>query len=359
MKKHYTIPFFIPHEGCPFKCVFCDQRDITGREKINPEHMADTVNKHLSTIREDDAVIEIGFFGGTFTGLPEDVQEKYLSSVYPFFENGTVDGIRLSTRPDMIDEKKLGFLKSRGVTCIELGVQSMSDKVLQAVKRGYTPGVVEEASMMVRKQGFILGHQMMVGLPLSGRGEEYHTARKARELGAEEVRIYPLVVIKGTELAEMWRSGHFSPIGKKEAVDRCMELMLYFELYDIKVIRCGLHPSKGLIDNTDFLDGPFHPSFRYLVDSRIYGNMLERVYSENGRIDKIFLNPGDKPAFWGYKKENRQIIKTLTEGKADALDEDPELLRGEFRFESVSGTGVMSRKKLAAEILPEELLYEE
>ena len=261
MKKHYTIPFFIPHKGCPHKCIFCDQKRITGEDMPDPRDIPKKIEKYLSTMPRSGAHIEVGFFGGSFTGIPQDIQKVFLKSAGYFLEEGRIQGIRLSTRPDLIDEKNVSFLKKQGVTCVELGVQSMSDKVLSASKRGHTAEDTERASRAILNEGLALGHQMMLGLPLSGFDEEFCTAKRISELGASQVRIYPVVVIRGTLLADLWKEGRFSPLEEEEAVDRAARLILFFESSGIKVIRCGLHPSKGLLSGEEYLAGPFHPAF--------------------------------------------------------------------------------------------------
>ncbi|MGB2661176.1 MAG: DUF6873 family GME fold protein [Candidatus Omnitrophota bacterium] len=259
--KHYTIPFFIPHKGCPHKCIFCDQKRITGEEMPDPGEVSGKIEKYLATMPSEGVHIEVGFFGGSFTGLPPEKQEEFLKPVRAFLEEGRIKGIRLSTRPDLIDWKITSFLKDSGVTCIELGVQSMSGKVLAAAKRGHTEKDTERASRMILQEGFELGHQMMLGLPLSDLDEEFYTARRIWQLGARQVRIYPVIVVKGTELADLWMKGEYRPLEEEEAVERAAKLIAYFGSRNIKVIRCGLHPSEGLLSGEEYLAGPFHPAF--------------------------------------------------------------------------------------------------
>lgn len=258
--KHYTIPFFIPLRGCPFKCIFCDQEKITGRGMPDARDVPGKITKYLSTM-PDDAHIEVGFFGGSFTGLPERAIREFLEPVKPFIGAGRVKGIRLSTRPDLINKDVIDLLKAYNVICIELGVQSMSDKVLAASSRGHTALDTERASRMILAEGLVLGHQMMLGLPLSTLKDEMYTAEKIAELGAAQVRIYPALVIKDTEMALMWQRGEYVPLSLNEGVERAGRLIRYFEDRSIKVIRCGLHPSEGLISGEEYLAGPFHPAF--------------------------------------------------------------------------------------------------
>ncbi len=227
----------------------------------SPEEVSPKIEKYLSTMPQSDVRIEVGFFGGSFTGLLLDLQKEFLSPVMPFVEEGRIYGIRLSTRPDLINEDIVTFLKDNGVTCIELGVQSMCEEVLSASKRGHTSEDTERASRLILEAGITLGHQMMVALPGSGPEEELYTARRIKELGASQVRIYPVLVVKGTELAQMWQRGEYVPLEEDEAVNRAAALISYFETNGIKVIRCGLHPSEGLLSGEEYLAGPFHPAF--------------------------------------------------------------------------------------------------
>jgi len=269
--KHYTIPFFIVHRGCPHKCVFCDQARITGQKQPSPGEVAPKIEKYLSTMPSSGARVEAGFFGGSFTGLALEEQERYLAPVRRFLDGGRVHGIRLSTRPDLIDDEILSFLKGMGVSCVELGVQSMSEEVLAASKRGHSAEDVEKASALILGQGMELGHQMMLGLPLSGYEEELHTAESIVRLGASQVRIYPVIVMKGTELAEAWKRGDYAPLDLDEAVERSARLIVFFNANGVKVIRCGLHPSEGLLTGEEYLAGPFHPAFGHLARQRARG----------------------------------------------------------------------------------------
>ncbi|NQT33398.1 MAG: radical SAM protein [Candidatus Omnitrophica bacterium] len=355
MINHYTIPFFIPHEGCPHRCIFCDQNRIVGREMISSEQVSSQIEEHLATIPEEDAEIEVGFFGGTFTGLSEHVQEMFLGAVRRYIDNGQVSGIRLSTRPDLVDEVILSFLKKRGVKCIELGVQSMSDRVLLSSKRGHTSKDVERASRMIINRGMVLGHQMMLGLPDSTPEDEYFTAKRARELNASEVRIYPVVVIKGTELADMWKDKDYSPLTEEEAIKRSSYLILYFESNGIKVIRCGLHPSEGLVTGDELLDGPFHEAFRLKVESRIFSFMLDEILNmKKEKLSRVLLNPKDEAAFFGFERKNMGKIEKISGSDRDFFKKDPDVPRGSFIVASKSDTYLLDRKKLAGKRLPEE-----
>lgn len=267
--KHYTIPFFIPHKGCTHLCIFCDQNKITGEKMPVPREVPEKIRKYLSTMPEENVHIEVGFFGGSFTGLPIEMQKKFLDPVRPFITEGRIQGIRLSTRPDLITGEIVSFLKESGVTCIELGVQSMDEKVLSASKRGHTSRDTEKASALILEAGIDLTHQMMLGLPLSGLEEELFTAKRIKEMGASQVRIYPALVIKGTKLAALWQKGEYTPLSMDEAVMRSAKLIEYFESRGIKVIRCGLHPSEGLISGEEYLTGPFHPAFGEMARNKI------------------------------------------------------------------------------------------
>lgn len=350
-KEQKTIPFFIPFLGCPEKCVFCDQNRITGsRGDVKPEEVPYVIERNLATI--DPAVydVEVGFFGGTFTALPESSQEAYLSEVAPFLKRKAVRSIRVSTRPDAINDKVLRTLERYGVRTVELGVQSMSDRVLAASRRGHGSAETEEASRLIVKKGFRLGHQIMLGMPESGEDDEYHTARKVLELGASDVRIYPVLVIKGTALADLWASGVYLPLSEEEALRRTVLLLIYFAIGKVSVIRCGLHPSEGLLTKEECLAGPFHPAFRAKAESIIFSELLSRSPVVKG--GKYFFNPKDDCFLRGHGGLNGKIIHRLT-ASGCALIGDEKAQRGGILF--VNGGGVFIGKESLADMLPEGL----
>ncbi len=347
MKKHYTIPFFILHKGCPFKCIFCDQNSITGQDMIKPEDVEKGIEEYLSTIPPSAERIEVGFFGGTFTGLDPELQKEFLRPVQKYIRKGIIKGIRLSTRPDYINKETLKMLKEYSVTCIELGVQSASDKVLLAAKRGHTAEDTERASGMILNEGFILAHQIMLGLPGSNREEEFHAAKRCKELGAKEVRIYPVIVIKDTELADLWREEKYEPLDEEEALYRTAIIMLYLQANDIKVIRCGLHPSEGLIGGSGFLAGPFHPAFRQKAESLIYSFVLEALLREQSLIDRISFNPDDEGAFFGFKGKNSGLIKSLFRPREVILNRDVNIPKGSLYVWRNGKIEMLDRKSIA------------
>jgi histone acetyltransferase (RNA polymerase elongator complex component) len=315
MKKHYTIPFFITHKGCPFTCIFCRQDRISGRERsITPEEITPVIEKYLKTIPRGNARIEAAFFGGSFTGLPLETQKRFLGAARPFLEKGAIDGVRLSTRPDFIDANILKTLKEYGVKRVELGVQSMSDEILSKAKRGHSRKDIEEASGLILKHKMALGHQIMVGLPGSTFKDELDTAVGSVKMGATEVRIYPVIVIRGTELADMWREGAYEPLSEEEAIKRCSRLVRFFRKHGVEVIRCGLHPSEGLISGRDMLAGPFHQAFGQKVETRIYLDLLKDAFDrEKGpeKVREIQYNPIDGPSVIGHGRINADYVEKL------------------------------------------------
>lgn len=334
MKKK-IIPIFVPHQGCPHDCIFCNQKKITGLStSMTDEDARDIIIESLKTI-PDDAEVEIAFFGGSFTAIDTDIQRKLLSVAKDFKDMGKVDDIRLSTRPDCIDDKELDLLKEYGVTIIELGVQSMNEDVLVKSIRGHHRDVVFTSAKMIKVAGFKLGLQMMLGLPGDSKDRCIRTARDFVDIKPDFVRIYPTLVIKETGLEEELKSGRYRPFTIEECIDISKRLMVIFYLNDIGVIRVGLQATEDIQLGLDVLAGPYHPAFRELVRSRMVRDYLDDVISrryeeegydpskgdncksfENGyvKIDKkdllIKANPRDISMIVGDKRSNREYINT-------------------------------------------------
>lgn len=315
MSEKYVIPVFVPHLGCPNNCTFCNQKSISGQIKnITEEEVKQTIETFLKSFKDDKIEREIAFFGGSFTGIDSKIQEKLLKIAYEYVKEQKVSGIRVSTRPDYIDKERLQLLKKYGVRTIELGVQSTNDYILRKCKRGHTFEDVKKASKLIRKNGFTLGHQMMIGLPESTRLDELRTAKDLAKLKPKMIRLYPVLVIKNTELEEEYKNGNYEPVSLKQAIEVCKELTNFFEKKKIKIIRVGLQ-NTDLISNPEKIEsevvaGPYHEAFGQLVEDNIwYDKMLDKIKKINTKVieAEILVNPANANNVIGHKREN--IIK--------------------------------------------------
>ena len=317
MSEKYIIPIFVPHLGCPNNCTFCNQKSISGQMKnVTGKEVKETIEKFLKSFKNNDIEKEIAFFGGSFTGIEKNIQEELLSVAYEYVKNGTVSGIRVSTRPDYIDKEKLKLLKQYGVKTIELGVQSTNDYILKKCKRGHTFEDVKNASKLIRKFGFTLGHQMMIGLPESTRLDELNTAKDLAKLKPKIIRLYPVLVIKNTELEEEYKNGEYEPVTVNQAVEICKELLYFFEKKKIKVIRIGLQ-NTDLISNPENVEsevvaGPYHEAFGQLVEDSIwYDKILNEIKKFNTKVieAQIEVNPANVNNVVGHKRGNIKKLK--------------------------------------------------
>ena len=316
MKKEYIIPIFVPHLGCPNDCTFCNQKKISGQTKnVKAEDVKNTIEYYLNNFKDDNKYIEVAFFGGSFTGIDVDKQKELLSVAYEYIKNKKIDSIRISTRPDYINKEILKMLKSYGVKTIELGVQSTNDYILNKSKRGHTFEDVKKASKLISKNGFILGHQMMVGLPESTRQDEINTAKDLIKLKPKIVRIYPVLVIKGTQLEKDYESGEYTPLTVEQAVETAKDLLVLFNKKKINVIRIGLQNTNEITDpnskKSQVVAGPYHPAFRQLVESRLwYDNIANEIKKVNSNVThiQIDVNPSDINNAVGHKRINIEKI---------------------------------------------------
>lgn len=315
-KKHYIIPVFVPDEGCPHRCVFCNQSRITGNEELmNVEIAKKTIDEHLETIDRKNAVVEISFFGGTFTAIKEERQISLLALAKEYKDKGIVDYIHLSTRPDAINEHILSYLKDYGVNIIELGVQSLNEEVLKASGRGHSIESVYKASKLIKEWGFTLGHQLMLGLPKDTFERDRESLRKSLEMKPDIARLYPALVIKDTPMEVMYNSGRYIPYTLEEAVEISLELLKGYEENNVKVIRVGLQPTENINLGRDVIAGPFHAAFRELVESKyindkiydIIKNQTEEVTIEVSYRDVSKLYANKKVYFNGMKSKLENV----------------------------------------------------
>ena len=309
-KKRGNISIFVPHAGCPHTCSFCNQRTITGSGKIpTGNDTAEIVKKALEEY-ENPEETEIAFFGGSFTAIDRKYMLELLTCVQPFIGKNKFHGIRISTRPDCIDREILDILKKYNVTSIELGAQSMSEKVLLANERGHTAKQVENACGLIREYGcFELGLQMMVGLYKSSEEDEIFTFRKICELAPDTLRIYPVAILEGTKLGELYKSGEYKTMEFDRVVDLCCDFLTEAEKRGIKVIKLGLHSSEDVEKN--LLGGFYHPAFREICQSVIYRRQLEEKIKEAGNPSEVEFVVAEKnlSKALGQKKSNIRYFK--------------------------------------------------
>lgn len=316
MKKHYIIPIFVPHEGCPHDCVFCNQGRITGEKKeliLGPKNKMEnkvdrnfvlkTIEEYLETINRDNSTIEVSFFGGTFTAININKQRELLQVAKEYKEKGIIDYIRLSTRPDYIDNFILTHLKEYMVDIIELGVQSLDEEVLRKSGRGHTAVQVEEASKLIKNYGFILGHQIMIGLPGDNFDKDIDTTKRSLEMKPDLCRIYPSLIIKDTPMEDMYNNKTYCPYTLDEAIEICEKMYKMYIENNVNVIRVGLQPTDNIAEGKDVIAGPFHPAFRELVESKILNNTIyDKIKDSTGEVN-IEIHPNRISKLYAGKKK--------------------------------------------------------
>jgi histone acetyltransferase (RNA polymerase elongator complex component) len=312
-KKHYIIPIFVPHKGCPHDCIFCNQKKITGQlGEVTAQEVRDKIEDYLATIPEEGSHIEVAFYGGSFTAIPLDYQKELLEAAFSYIENGRIANIRVSTRPDCIDVEISDNLKRYGVGVVELGVQSMDEGVLKLCNRGHTSEDVVEAVRILKRYGFTVGVQMMVGLPGDTVEKALRTAEELIRLKPDIARIYPALVIKNTYMEEMYLKGEYHPLTLEAAVEESKKLLMLFEGNGVNVIRIGLQPTENILLGKDVVAGPFHPSMRHLVESLVYRDMIMHLLGEMPQKHHnviIKTNPRNISELLGHKKCNIDFIK--------------------------------------------------
>jgi histone acetyltransferase (RNA polymerase elongator complex component) len=282
--KPFVVPVFLPHAGCPHRCVFCNQQATTGQEERLPavSVIRRTIRDFLAHRKERARRTEISFYGGNFLGLAPELITLLLATAAGFVQNGEADGIRFSTRPDTIDATRLALLTRFPVTTVELGVQSMNDAVLRQSQRGHTAQTVREAVALLRTRPYALGLQMMVGLPGDTAATALATARQIADLAPDFVRIYPTLVLRGSPLSRLHARGEYEPLTLEAAVALVADLYTIFHRNDIVVARMGLQAGPELSPDADLVAGPFHPAFGEMVQSALWLDAISRHLEKEG-----------------------------------------------------------------------------
>ncbi|MDU8008438.1 MAG: radical SAM protein [Veillonella sp.] len=288
--KYGMIPFFIPHVGCPHVCTFCNQSRITevsGIGYLTPEYITSTIKDYVGESKSDK-YWEVCFYGGSFSAINQDLQRQLLLPAYEALKEGRIDGIRCSTRPDAVSDSQLELLCSYGMKTIELGVQSMDDTVLSLAKRGHTTNDVKLAVKQLRKFGFTVGLQLLAGLLGDSWDTIIKTGIEIYQLQPDFVRIYPVLVIENTELAEQYKAGIYEPLSLEQALQYCSFLKTWFESHQITVIRTGLQSTEELDAGHSLLAGPYEPAMGELVTNEQWRQRLEHCLDEH---TEYFNNP--------------------------------------------------------------------
>ena len=320
MKSHTRIiPIFVPQDSCPYGCIFCNQTAVVGKKKpLSSQELKSYIHKCLQSLQLSSPEgklphIEIAYYGGSFTLLPRQLQEEYIRPASEVLKSGLIGGIRLSTRPDWIDNPILSFLRERGVSVIELGVQTMDDALLAYIRRGHTSEDVRRAMELLREFGFKTGIQLMIGLPGEDEASRNSSMAKVKSLKPDMVRIHPTLVIRDTPLEQLYLEGEYTPLSLEQAVTILKRLVLEFEAEGIRVIRLGLQPNRALEKPGTIVAGPYHPALGQLVASSIFYDLIklgmERLQLETmNRLD-IEVSPENISNMIGNKRENLARLK--------------------------------------------------
>jgi histone acetyltransferase (RNA polymerase elongator complex component) len=321
MSSPFVIPIFIAHQGCPHQCLFCNQRSITGAPEgmVGAHAVEETIRTQLAwPRRHPEAPVQVAFYGGSFTGLPMERQRELLGAAQPFLAAGQVKELRLSTRPDYVTPEIAGFLREHGVGIVELGAQSLDDRVLAASDRGHTVAQVRAAVACLKDADIRVGLQLMLGLPGDSTATALASARQAAALGPDLVRLYPCLVISGSPLAELYRQGQYQPLSLPRAVALAGRLWRIFAAHRISVVRMGLQPSSSL--EKTVLAGPYHPAFGELVLSRLFFNSVRAELSARPlqHAHRLCLAKADESIYRG--KGNANVKRLAALGLLDGVE---------------------------------------
>ena len=340
-----VVPFFIPHLGCPHRCVFCDQEKIAGGRGVLPT--AEDIRAKVAAwaASSPGRGIAVAFYGGTFTALPRADQHYLLAALQPLVAAGSVGSVRLSTRPDAVDADSARFLRSMGVATVELGVQSMDDEVLQLSRRGHTAAHVDAAVAALQAAGLSVGVQLMPGLPGDTFERSVESLCRVLSLKPAFLRIYPTLVIAGTDLADLYRRGLYRPLSLEGAVYVCKEMVRKARLAKVPVVRLGLQPTAELASAGVVLAGPYHPAFGQLVESELYFDVMCELAAGLPRESCVSLTvpAGRVSDVVGHKKRNVARQREQFGVTVNAVVEDKALQPGQVAVKAIPPVPPLSR----------------
>ena len=337
-KKSLIVPVFIPNQGCPDRCVYCDQEKVTSQTagSIQAAAVTGVLEQAVRSPRfNPGGQAEVAFYGGTFTRLPKAKMQELLEAVAPYMKQGMFHSIRLSTRPDALDRQTLLFLKSFNVKTVELGAQSLDDEVLNLSRRGHSALHTIESVHLLREHGFRVGLQLMPGLPGDSAEKFLAALDPVVDLHPDMVRLYPTVVIEGTELAQWYRKRLYEPWELDEALEVCRESVLRLESKGIPVIRIGLMSSPSLRKAGQVLAGPWHEAFGHMVRSEVYQRRIEPFLPGRGEAKsiRISVHPNEVPLMRGYKNSGIRAVEMKTGARVHSVIPDISLSSGQIRVE--------------------------
>ena len=313
-RRPFIIPIFLPHAGCPHQCVFCNQTSITGvgRDTVSPEKVERQIYEFLKYKGNDHRLVQVAFYGGNFLGLEKEYFKRLLNVSAKFVKNKEIDAIRFSTRPDTIDHDRIEIIKNYPVSTIEIGVQSMNDRVLAMAKRGHSASDTQRAAALLKDRHYQIGLQMMVGLPEEDEAGSLSTAYRIGELEPDFVRIYPTIVLKNSLLARWYENGTYRPWSLERSVAHVKTLYLFFKKKNIPVIRMGLQASEDLDSGAAVLAGPYHPAFGHMVHSKIFLDIATEIMehkSVSHDTVTIKVHPKSISKMRGMKNSNMETLK--------------------------------------------------
>ena len=326
--KHGTVAIFVPNAGCKHRCSFCDQSAITS---IKTLPTAESVKETLSGITGEG--YEIAFFGGSFTAVPRPYMLELLNAAQPFLDGKKFTRIRISTRPDAIDDEVLAILKDYRVGVIELGAQSTDNEVLAANLRGHSAQDIFESAEQIKQTGFELGLQMMTGLYRSDVQKDLKTADDLLSLKPDCMRVYPTAVFADTLLEKLWQHGEYVPQTVDEAVDICFQIFEKALVHSVPIIRMGLH--ADFAPDAKPLAGAFHPAFGELVIGEYFFHIFRKTLEKKPPMRyNISIARGMRSAAAGQHRKN--LLRLAQLGYHISFTEVEGLPRFDFIVEEIS-----------------------
>lgn len=288
-------PYACPHGRCtycPGGIEFNSPNSYTGHEpstisaiesEYDPKKQILSKIAKLVAYGHDPTKMELVIVGGTFLFMPKDYQNNFIKSCYDAlngFDSDTLEGAKtanetaeirnvgftIETKPDYSKQEHIDMMLDYGVTRVEIGVQSLQERVYRMVNRGHTYSDVTESFQLSKDAGYKIVAHMMPGLPTMSPEGDIDDFRKLfcdDDLKPDMLKIYPSLVLQNTPLYQQYQDGKYAPYSDEDMMRVLIEVKKTVPKW-VRIMRV-----QREISPPEIMAGPKSGNLRQIVHERL------------------------------------------------------------------------------------------